>query len=126
MTSAQRRSRLGTHFSEQIPVVKQRMSVCQVGYSGSQFTAGFLIKFSCMFLIPDIHPVCPAVTVCLNLVTRWLTPFSCLVHLCFECLRVVLPLSMFRHNCDVCVCVCVCVYSCVICKYISSFVLCIT
>ena len=83
-----------------------------------------MIKVSCTFPISDVHPLYPAVTVRLNLVTHWLTPFACLVHLCFACPRVLLLLSLFHHNTDIYVCVCV--YSCVIRKYVSSFVLCIT
>ena len=52
---------------------------------------------------------------------------STLVHLCFASLRALLPLTLSHHNSNMCVCVCVClcVYSCVISKYVRSFVLCI-
>jgi hypothetical protein len=96
-------------FSESI--IKQRMTVYQVGYSGSQFTAGFLIKVLRSFLISDVHPLYLAVTVRLSVVTHKFAPFSYLVHLCCASLRVLLPLTLSYHNCVVHV------YSCVISKY---------
>ena len=111
MTSAQRRNRLTTRFSECIPVVKRHVTVNQVGYSGSQFTAGFPIKVLSSFLISDVHPLYLAITVHLSLVTHKFAPFSCLVHLCCASLRVLLPFTLFYHNCIVHV------YSCVISKY---------
>jgi hypothetical protein len=63
------------------------MTVYLVGYSGSQLTAGFLIKVSFTFLISDVHPLYPTITVHLSLVTRKLTPFSRLIHLCYASLK---------------------------------------
>ena len=55
-----------------------------------------------MFLISDVDPPYPDVTMRLSLVTHKLTPLSRLVRLCCASLRVLLPLTLFLHGRDVC------------------------